>query len=91
MRQSTFLSATSWTGGQLGNFSPTVPDLNAALVSTRLDIQHLEADVQRNFEAGLAASTMKTYKAGMSKFFQFCQLYSIAHPFQHHSLLCVHS
>lgn len=43
----------------------------------RLDISSLERDVQRYFEHGLAASTKRTYQAGI---INFCAMYSISHP-----------
>ena len=36
-----------------------------------LDVASLEKDVKKYFEHGLAASTGKTYQAGMNKFVHF--------------------
>ena len=45
-----------------------------------LDVSSLERDVQRYFEHGLAASTRRTYQAGINKFANFCASYNISHP-----------
>ena len=55
-----------------------------------LDISRLERDVQKYFELGLAASTKKTYRAGINKFVQFCVSYNIASPLPvSQSVLCL--
>ena len=55
---------------------------------TRLDIS-LEGDVQRYVEPGLASVTRKSYQAGISRFYQFCTMYSVSDPLPvSQSLLC---
>ena len=54
-----------------------------------MDISSLEKDVQRYFEHGLAASTRRTYQAGINRFILFCNTYHICHPLPvTQSLLC---
>ena len=56
---------------------------------TGLDLTSLETDVQWYFEHGLAATTRKTYQAGIKKFNNFCSTYNIANPLPvSQSLLC---
>ncbi len=43
-------------------------------------IPELEAAVQHYFTRGLAPSTHKTYKSGITKFIQFCNQYHVASP-----------
>ena len=50
----------------------------------------MEKDVQRYFEQGLAASTRKTYQAGVNKFTAFCAMYNIINPLPvSQSVLCL--
>ena len=50
----------------------------------------MEKDVQRYFEQGLAASTRKTYQAGIKKFATFCAKYNIVNPLPvSQSVLCL--
>ena len=46
-----------------------------------MDILSLEGDVQRFLEAGVAKSTMKTYRAGWSRYQKFTSQFHLApHP-----------
>ncbi len=55
----------------------------------RLDVSTLESSVRRYFEAGLAPSTQKTYKAAIKRFLSFCTCYNIYTPFSvSEQLLC---
>ena len=50
----------------------------------------MEKDVQRYFEHGLAASTRRTYQAGINKFVHFCTVYNISNPLPvSQSVLCL--
>ena len=49
--------------------------------ASRLDLTDLEPTVQHFFEAGLAPSTQKTYKAAMKRFHSFCITYNVTEPF----------
>ena len=69
---------------------PTTTGPNVVQFQTRLDITDLEKIVQRYFEHGLAASTRKTYKAGINKFNHFCVLFGIQNPLPvSHTVLCL--
>ena len=69
--------------------SPSSPtDQHAHHPQTRLDIS-LEGDVQRYIELGLASATRKTYQPCISRFYQFCTMYSVSDPLSaSQSLLC---
>ena len=44
-------------------------------------MSNLAPALRKYFQAGLAASTHRTYSAGLRKFYEFCNAYNIANPF----------
>ena len=55
-----------------------------------MDITSLETSVQTYFEHGLAASTRRTYQAGITKFVNFCDMFNITNPLPvSQSVLCL--
>jgi len=56
---------------------------------TGLVIPELDASVQQYFEGGLASSTLKTYRSGVSKVMLFCAKFGVSNPFPiSQALLC---
>ena len=60
--------------------TPTSPDL-LELLPDRLELSDLAPSVHHYFQSSLAVSTHATYKAGLSKFYEFSVRYNISSPF----------
>ena len=59
------------------------------VTTTRLDLQYPDEDVQFYFQQGLAPSTKRTYKSGITKFNKLCAAYNVVDPLPaSESLVC---